>query len=146
MVSKAWNWYQRSLWRNATRTSGKTGEAFQMFRCSRKFSAGMTQIVWNVTRLHPITRGVPLPRAPRGLEGGDIHVWHFRLPLKKLWFVYFPTGFFRKFFWIANNLCFMSQNELLGVTQKGSFLCSCSLWCHKTSQEERRVTTQRVGA
>ena len=146
MTSKAWNWYQRWPWRNATRTSGKTGEAFQMFRCSRKCSTGTTQIVWNVIRLHPITRGVSLPYTPCGLGGGDIHVhvWHFRLQPKKLCFIYFPTGFFRKFLWMANNFCFMSQKELLGVTQKGSLLRSCSLWCHKTSRGERRVTTQRL--
>ena len=45
-AAKGWNWYHRWLWRNATRTSvwniptGKTGLAFQMFRCFRKFSAG----------------------------------------------------------------------------------------------------------
>ena len=48
---KAWNWYQRWLWRNGTRISlwnipsGKTGLPFQMFRCSWKFSVGKTQIV-----------------------------------------------------------------------------------------------------
>ena len=42
------NWYQRWLWRNATRisvwniSSGKTGQPFQMFLCSRKFSVGKT--------------------------------------------------------------------------------------------------------
>ena len=50
-TAKAWNWYQRLLWRNGTRISvwnilfGKTGLPFQMFRCSRKFSAGTTQKV-----------------------------------------------------------------------------------------------------
>jgi len=49
MVAKAWNWYQRWLWRNGTRTSawnipsGKTGLPFQMFFCSQKFSTGTTQ-------------------------------------------------------------------------------------------------------
>ena len=37
--AKAWNWYQRRLWRNETRISvwnipsGKTGLPFKMFRC-----------------------------------------------------------------------------------------------------------------
>ena len=45
-AAKAWNWYQRWLWRNGTRisvcniSSGKTGLPFQLFRCSRKFSVG----------------------------------------------------------------------------------------------------------
>ena len=50
-TAKAWNRYQRWLWRNGTRISiwkipsGKTGLPFQMFRCSREFSAGTTQNV-----------------------------------------------------------------------------------------------------
>ena len=51
-AAKAWNWYQRWLWRNGTRISvwnipsgksWKTGLPFQMFRCFRKFSVGKTQ-------------------------------------------------------------------------------------------------------
>ena len=48
-VTKAWNWYQTWLWANGTQisvwniTSGKTGLLFQVFRCSREFSAGTTQ-------------------------------------------------------------------------------------------------------
>ena len=43
-AAKAWNWFQRQLWRNGTQTaawnipSRKTGLHF-IFRCSRKFSA-----------------------------------------------------------------------------------------------------------
>ena len=50
-TAKAWNWYQRWLWRNWTRISvwnipsGKTGLPLQMFRCSWKFSAGTTKKV-----------------------------------------------------------------------------------------------------
>ena len=50
-TAKAWNWYQRWLWRNGTRISvwnipsGKTGLPFQMFRCSRKLSARTTKKV-----------------------------------------------------------------------------------------------------
>ena len=50
-TAKAWNWYQRWLWRNWTRSSvwniasGKTGLPLQMFRCSGKFSAGTTKKV-----------------------------------------------------------------------------------------------------
>ena len=50
-TGKAWNWYQRWLWRNGTWISvwnipsGKSGLPFQMFRCSRKFSAGVTKNV-----------------------------------------------------------------------------------------------------
>ena len=48
-AAKVWNWYQRWLWRNGTQISvcpsGRTGLPFQMFRCSRTFSAGTTQKV-----------------------------------------------------------------------------------------------------
>ena len=50
-TAKAWNRYQRRLWRNGTLISvwnippGKTGLPFQMFRFSRKFSAGTIQKV-----------------------------------------------------------------------------------------------------
>ena len=50
-AAKAWNWYQRWLWRNGTRISvwnipsEKTGLPFQMFRYFRKFSVGKTQKV-----------------------------------------------------------------------------------------------------
>ena len=50
-ASKAWNWYQRWMGRNGIWISvwkilsGKTGLPFQMFRCSRKFSAWTTQEV-----------------------------------------------------------------------------------------------------
>ena len=50
-AAKAWNRYQRRLWRNGTLISvwnippRKTGLPFQMFRCSCKFSAGTTQKV-----------------------------------------------------------------------------------------------------
>ena len=48
-VTKAWNWYQTWLWANGRQisvwniTSVKTGLPFQVFLCSRKFSAGTTQ-------------------------------------------------------------------------------------------------------
>ena len=48
-IAKAWNWYQRWLWRNGNRISvwnipsGKTGLPFQMFRCYRKFSVRTTK-------------------------------------------------------------------------------------------------------
>ena len=48
-TAKAWNWYQRWLWRNGRRNSlwiipsGQTRLPSQMFRCcSRKFSVGTT--------------------------------------------------------------------------------------------------------
>ena len=50
-TAKAWTRYQRWLWRNGTRISiwkipsGKTGLPFQMFCCSREFSAGTTKKV-----------------------------------------------------------------------------------------------------
>ena len=50
-AAKAWNWYQRWLWRNRTRISvknipsGKTRLPFLMFPCSRKYSAKTTQRV-----------------------------------------------------------------------------------------------------
>jgi len=51
-TAKAWNCrYQRVLWKTGTRISvwnippGKIGLPFQMFRCSRKISAGTTQKV-----------------------------------------------------------------------------------------------------
>ena len=53
-TAKAWNWYQRWLWRNGTRISvwnnpsGNTGLPFQMFCCFWKLSTGMTQkVVFN---------------------------------------------------------------------------------------------------
>ena len=53
-AAKAWNWYQRRLWRNGTRISVwniptvETGLPFQTFRCSRKFS---TETTWQVVFL-----------------------------------------------------------------------------------------------
>ena len=50
-AAKAWNWYERRLWRNGTRISVwniptvETGLPFQTFRCSRKFS---TETTWQV--------------------------------------------------------------------------------------------------
>ena len=50
-TAKAWNWHQRWLWRNWTRSSvwnipsGKTGLPLQMFRSSWKFSAETTKKV-----------------------------------------------------------------------------------------------------
>ena len=50
-TAKAWNWHQRWLWGNWTRSSvwnipsGKTGLPLQMFRCSWKFSAETTKKV-----------------------------------------------------------------------------------------------------
>ena len=48
-AAKAWNWYERRLWRNGTRIcvwnipTVETGLPFQTFRCSRKFS---TETTW----------------------------------------------------------------------------------------------------
>lgn len=68
-------------------------------------------------------------------------MWDISKP-KKLCFIYFPTGLFGNFLWMANNLCFTSQNnELLGVTKKGSALRSCSLWGH-TRLLEKSVAWQ----
>ena len=67
-AAKAWNKYQRWLyWGNGTRNSvwnipyGKAGLPFQMFRGSRKFSAGTTkkfvfhQVLLNGKQLSPLT-------------------------------------------------------------------------------------------
>ena len=61
-AAKAWNRYQRRLWRNGTLISvwnippRKTGLPFQMFRCSRKFSAGTTQKM----KISPVHSSTPL--------------------------------------------------------------------------------------
>ena len=121
-----------------------------MFRCSRKFSAGTTQIVWNVIRLHSITRGDPLPRAPHGLGGGDVHVWHFRPQPKKLYFIYFPTGFSENFcewqttsvschkmnYWVSHRRVVSSPAVLWDATR---LLGKSVTWQHK-KRVRRRIS------
>ena len=83
--------------------------------------------------------GVSLPPSSRAPRAQNPLFLPFQTPAtqatlqpKKLCFIYFPTArIFQKIFLNSKQRLYHVTNELLGVTPKGSLLCSCSLWCHR---------------
>ena len=113
-----------------------------MFRCSRKFSAGTTQIVWNVIRLHSITRGSLSPSRPPWFRGWGRTCMTFQTTTQKIVFYLLFNRIFQKIFVNGKQLLFHVTQWTIGshrrVVSSPAVLCDATrllgksvAWQHK---------------